>query len=54
MEMKQSASASPLIQEIIMLLSLQIGFSFVRAAVAYAILETISGFEPSSDLKQLL
>ena len=34
------------------LLSLQIemGFSFVRAAVAYAILERTSGLEPSSEL----
>ena len=32
-----------------MLLSLKIGFSFVRAAVACAILERISGFEPSSE-----
>ena len=32
-----------------MLLSLQIGFSFVRAAVACAILERISGLEPSSE-----
>ena len=31
------------------LLSLQIGFSFVRAAVAYAILERISGLQPSSE-----
>ena len=33
-----------------MLLSLQIGFSFVRAAVACAILERISGLEPSSEI----
>ena len=32
-----------------MLLSLHIGFSFVRIAVACAILERISGFEPSSE-----
>ena len=32
-----------------MLLSLQIGFSFGRAAVAYAILERASGLEPSSE-----
>ena len=32
-----------------MLLSLQMGFSFVRAAVACAILEKTSGFEPSSE-----
>ena len=32
-----------------MLLSLQIGFSFVRAAVACAIVERISGLEPSSE-----
>ena len=32
-----------------MLLFLQIGFSFVRAAVACAILERISGLEPSSE-----
>ena len=32
-----------------MLLSLQMGFSFVRAAVACAILETTSGLEPSSE-----
>ena len=32
-----------------MLLSLQIGFSFVRAAVACAILERTSGLEPSSE-----
>ena len=32
-----------------MLLSLQMGFSFVRAAVDCAILETTSGFEPSSE-----
>ena len=32
-----------------MLLSLQMGFSFVRATVACAILERISGFEPSSE-----
>ena len=32
-----------------MLLSVQIGFSFVRAAVACAILERTSGLEPSSD-----
>ena len=31
-----------------MLLSLQMGFSFVRAAVAYSIFERISGLEPSS------
>ena len=31
------------------LLSLQMGFSFVRAAVACAILEIISGMEPSSE-----
>ena len=30
------------------LLSIKIGFSLVNAAVAYAILESISGFEPSS------
>ena len=32
-----------------MLLSLQMGFSFVRAAVAYAVLERTSGLEPSSE-----
>ena len=32
-----------------MLLSLQMGFSFVRAAVACAILERTSGLEPSSE-----
>ena len=32
-----------------MLLSLQVGFSFVRAAVACAVLEIISGLEPSSE-----
>ena len=32
-----------------MFLSLQMGFSFVRAAVACAILERISGLEPSSE-----
>ena len=32
-----------------MLLSLHIGFSFVRAAVACAILERTSGFQPSSE-----
>ena len=32
-----------------MLLSLQMGFSFVRAAVACAIRERISGLEPSSE-----
>ena len=32
-----------------MLLSLQMGFSFVRAAVACAILEITSGLEPSSE-----
>ena len=32
-----------------MLLSLQMGFSFVRAAVAGAILERTSGLEPSSE-----
>ena len=32
-----------------MLLSLQMGFGFVRAAVACAILERTSGFEPSSE-----
>ena len=32
-----------------MSLSLQMGFSFVRAAVACAILERISGLEPSSE-----
>ena len=32
-----------------MLLSLHIGFSFVRAAVACSILEIISGFQPSSE-----
>ena len=32
-----------------MLLSLRIGFSFVRAAVACAILESISDLEPSSE-----
>ena len=33
-----------------MLLSLQTGFSFVRAAVACAILERTSGLEPSSEI----
>ena len=32
-----------------MLLSLQMGFSFVRAAVACAVLERTSGLEPSSE-----
>ena len=32
-----------------MLLSLQMGFSFVRAAVACAVLEITSGLEPSSE-----
>ena len=32
-----------------MLLSIQMGFSFVRAAVACAILERTSGLEPSSE-----
>ena len=32
-----------------MLLSVQFGFSFVRAAVAYLTLETAFGFEPSSE-----
>ena len=32
-----------------MLVSLQIGYSFVRVTVAVAILERISGFEPSSE-----
>ena len=32
-----------------MLLSLQMGFSFVRSAVACAILERTSGLEPSSE-----
>ena len=32
-----------------MLLSLQMGFSFIRAAVACAILERTSGLEPSSE-----
>ena len=32
-----------------MLLSLQMGFSFVRAALAFTILETITGLEPSSE-----
>ena len=36
-----------------MLLSLQIGFSFVRAAVACATLERISGLEPSSKTNAL-
>ena len=40
-----SASASPLIQE----MSLQMDFSFVRAAVACSILERTSGLEPSSE-----
>ena len=31
------------------LLSLRIGFGFIRAAVACAIIEKISGFEPSSE-----
>ena len=43
-----STSASPLIQEICFL-SLQMGFSFVRAAVACSILERTSGLEPSSE-----
>ena len=43
-----NASASPLIQEICCYLS-QMGFSFVRAAVACAILERTSGLEPSSE-----
>ena len=30
-----------------MLFSLQMGFSFVRAAVAYAVLQRVSGLEPS-------
>ena len=36
-----------------MLLSLQMGFRFVRAAVACAILERTSGLEPSSEKSQL-
>ena len=36
-----------------MLLSLQMGFSFVRAAVACAMLERISGLEPSSETTAL-
>ena len=36
-----------------MLLSLQIGFSFVRAAVACAILKRISGLKPSSETTAL-
>ena len=32
-----------------MLLSLKMGFGFLRAAVAYAILKRVSGFEPSSE-----
>ena len=32
-----------------MLLSLQIGYGFARAAVACSITERISGFEPSSE-----
>ena len=32
-----------------MLLSLQMGFTFVKAAVAWAILERTSGLEPSSE-----
>ena len=36
-----------------MLLSLQIGFSFVKAAVACAILERTSGLEPSSETTAL-
>ena len=42
-----SASASPLIQEICCYL--QMGFSFIRAAVARAVLERTSGLEPSSE-----
>ena len=37
-----------------MLLSLQMGFSFVRAAVACAILERTSGLEPSSECSKVL
>ena len=36
-----------------MLLSLQIGFNFVRVAVACAILEKIFGFQPSSETTAL-
>ena len=36
-----------------MFLSLQIGFSFVKAAVALAILERTSGLEPSSETSAL-
>ena len=35
------------------LLSIQIGFSLVNAAVACAILESISGLEPSSVITEL-
>ena len=34
------------------LLSLQIGCSFVRATVAWAMLERISGIEPSSEITE--
>ena len=34
------------------LLSIQTGFSFVNAAVVCAILESISGFEPSSAITE--
>ena len=37
-----------------MLLSLQIGFNHVNAAVICAILESISGFEPLSDTTDVL
>ena len=33
------------------MLFLKIGFSFVSAAVACAVLERISGFEPSSEIQ---
>ena len=36
-----------------MFLSLQLGFSFVKVAVALAILERTSGLEPSSETSAL-
>ena len=48
MDMQGSASISPVIQEICCYL--YTGFSFVRAAVACAILERTPGFEPSSEI----
>ena len=44
---------SPLMQEICLNLSLQVGFSLVRAAVACPILERISGVEPWTETTAL-